>query len=102
MLEVQAFFKKQFGHAPTHTVQAPGRLELLGNHTDYNQGLVLALAVDRSVFMASSARSDGKVELVSTAFPGHESFSATRLQKNPQASWADYIKGVLDQLRKRG
>ncbi len=53
MLEVQALFKKQFGHTPTHTVQAPGRLELLGNHTDYNQGLVLALAVDRYVFMGN-------------------------------------------------
>ena len=99
--EVIAFFRKQFGFKPTHVVQAPGRLELLGNHTDYNQGLVLALAVDKHIYMASSPRTDGKIELTSTAFPKRESFSVGNLQKNPDAAWADYVKGVLDQLRKR-
>ena len=46
--EVITHFKKLFGHAPPHVVRAPGRLELLGNHTDYNQGLVLALAWSRN------------------------------------------------------
>ena len=99
--EVIAFFRKQFGFKPTHVVQAPGRLELLGNHTDYNQGLVLALAVDKHIYMASSPRTDGKIELTSTAFSKRESFSVSNLQKNPDAAWADYEKGVLDQLRKR-
>jgi len=100
--EVIAFFQKQFGFRPTHIVQAPGRLELLGNHTDYNQGLVLALAVDRFVCMASSPRSDGKVELASSVFPEREIFSVNNLQKNSGAPWADYVKGGLEQLRKRG
>ena len=100
--EVIAFFRKQFGFSPTYTAQAPGRLELLGNHTDYNQGLVLALAVDKHIYMASSARRDGKIDLTSTAFPKHEILSVNKLEKNPEAPWADYVKGVLDQLRKRG
>ena len=100
--EAQAVFKKHFGHTPTHVVHAPGRLELLGNHTDYNDGLVMSLAVDRYIIMTSSPRTDGKIELVSSAFPGKEIFSADELKKNPAASWADYVKGVLDQLRKRG
>src|SRR5881397_3266310 len=99
--EVISFFQKQFGFRPTYTVQAPGRLELLGNHTDYNQGLVLALAVNKHVFMASSPRTDGKVELASTAFAEREIFSVNDLKKNTQAPWADYVKGVLDQLRRR-
>jgi galactokinase len=99
---VVTFFKKQFGHAPVRVVRAPGRLELLGNHTDYNQGLVLALAVDKQVAMASSPRKDGKIELVSSAFPAKELFSVTNIQKNPGASWADYAKGVVQQLQKRG
>src|SRR5438105_10428415 len=99
--EVIAFFRKQFGFKPTHVVQAPGRLELLGNHTDYNQGLVLALAVDKHIYMASSPRADGKIQLTSTAFREREIFSATHLQKNPEAGWADYVKGVLDQLQGR-
>jgi galactokinase len=100
MLEAQDFFRKKFGAPPVHTVQAPGRLELLGNHTDYNQGLVLALAVDRYIQMAASPRKDGKIELASTAYPETEQFFASSLDKNPNAAWANYVKGVLDELRK--
>jgi galactokinase len=100
--EAQSVFKKHFGQTPTHVVTAPGRLELLGNHTDYNDGLVMSLAVDKYIVIASSPRTDGKIELVSSAFPGREMFSADELKKNPAASWADYVKGVLEQLRKRG
>ena len=100
--EVQAVFRKHFGQTPTHVVTAPGRLELLGNHTDYNDGLVMSLAVDRYILMASSPRTDGKVELVSSAFPERETFSVNELKKNPAAPWANYVKGVLEQLRKRG
>jgi galactokinase len=101
MLEVQQLFRKHFGHPPTYTVQAPGRLELLGNHTDYNQGLVMALAIDRCVFMSVSSRTDGKIELVSSAFPQPEIFSALAVARNADAPWADYVKGVLSELRKR-
>src|SRR5439155_19185278 len=97
--EVIAFFRKQFGFKPSHVVQAPGRLELLGNHTDYNEGLVLSIAVDKHIFIASSPRTDGKVELASSSFPDRETFRADELRKNPAAPWADYLKGVLEQLR---
>src|SRR5436190_11042718 len=83
-------------------VRAPGRLELLGNHTDYNEGLVMSLAVDKYIHMASAPRLDGKIELVSAAFPERELFWISDLKKNQAAPWADYVKGVLDQLRKRG
>jgi len=99
--EAQAVFKRHFGQTATHVVSAPGRLELLGNHTDYNDGLVMSLAVDRYIVIASSPRTDGKVELVSSAFPEREIFSIDELKKNPATPWADYVKGVLDQLRKR-
>ncbi len=97
----QALFRKHFQQTPTHVARAPGRLELLGNHTDYNDGLVMALAVDQYIFIASSPRSDGRIELVSSAFPGRESFRVNELKKNPAAPWADYVKGVLEQLRRR-
>lgn len=100
--EVISLFKRHFAHTPPHIVQAPGRLELLGNHTDYNQGLVLALAVDKYIWMAVAPRNDGRVELVSSAFPQKESFAINNIEKNPDAPWANYVKGVLTQLRKRG
>src|SRR5438874_8837330 len=100
--ETQSVFKKHFGHTPPFVVRAPGRLELLGNHTDYNEGLVMSLAVNRYIHMAAAPRTDGKIELASSAFPKRELFWMSELKKNPEAPWADYVKGVLDQLRKRG
>lgn len=102
MQDAQALFKKHFGHTPTYVVQAPGRLEVLGNHTDYNNGLVMSVAVDKYIYIAASPRTDGKVELVSTAFPNAEVFSISDIKPNPAASWANYVKGVLVQLKKRG
>src|SRR5690349_2819751 len=100
--DAQTLFKKHFGYTPPHLVKAPGRLELLGNHTDYNDGLVMAVAVDKYIFIACGPRTDGKIELVSSAFPESEKFWMSDIQKNPAAPWADYVKGVLLQLRKRG
>src|SRR5437870_12931124 len=102
MLDVQTLFKRHFGYTPTHLVRAPGRLELLGNHTDYNEGVVMSLAVNKYIQIASAPRTDGKIELVSGSFPGRELFWMSDLKKNPAAPWADYVKGVLAQLRKRG
>lgn len=99
---VQTLFKKHFGYTPVHVVKAPGRLEVLGNHTDYNDGLVMAVAVDKYIYIASGPRSDGRVELVSSAFPEPEKFWVSEFHPNPAARWADYVKGVLAQLRKRG
>lgn len=100
--DVQNLFKRSFNYPATHIVHAPGRLELLGNHTDYNQGLVMSLAVDKYIHIASSPRNDGKIELVSSSFPQREIFWANDFKKNPDAPWANYVKGVLEQLRKRG
>ncbi|HMP83531.1 MAG TPA: galactokinase family protein [Verrucomicrobiota bacterium] len=102
MNDVQALFKKHFGHAPLHVVRAPGALELLGNHTDTNDGLVMTVAVDKFIYIASAPRLDGKIELVSSLFPKPEIFWMSDIKKNPESPWADYVKGVLAQLRKRG
>ena len=95
-------FQQHFGRAPAHVAQAPGRLELLGNHTDYNGGLVLALAVDRNIQIAAAPREDGRVRLVAAAFPGVEEFSVAALERSVAAPWADYVKGVLQQLQRHG
>jgi galactokinase len=100
--EVQTLFKKHFGFPPTHVICAPGRLEVLGNHTDYNEGLVMSVAVDKYIHLACAPRADGKIELVSSAFPQREIFPANEFEKNPAVPWVDYVKGVLAQLYKRG
>jgi len=102
MTDAKTLFKKHFGSPAIHQVSAPGRLELLGNHTDYNEGLVLSLAVDKYIHIAAAPRTDGKIELVSSAFEQPEIFWVDQIKRNPAAPWANYSKGVLDQLRKRG
>lgn len=100
--KVQEVFRQGYHFTPPHVVRAPGRLEVLGNHTDYNEGLVMAVAVDRFVEIAISPRTDGKIELISSAFPQRESFFLSDIRTNPEAPWADYVKGVLLQLRRKG
>lgn len=102
MREVDQLFQKSFQQPPIHRLRAPGRLELLGNHTDYNQGLVLALAIDREIFLAVAPRRDGRIELVSSAFAGVAKCSAHDITRDPAAPWADYVHGVLRELRRRG
>jgi galactokinase len=99
---VTTLFQKRFRRAPAHIVQAPGRLELLGNHTDYNAGLVLALAVDRHIHFAAAPRRDKQVRLIASAFRRGEDFSLDDFKKNWRAPWADYVKGVIEQLQQRG
>ena len=98
----QSVFKHHFSYTPPHVVNAPGRLEVLGNHTDYNDGLVMSVAVDKYISIAAGPRTDGKIELASSAFPGTEKFWISEIKSNPAARWADYLKGVLVQLRKHG
>jgi galactokinase len=101
-VEIRRFFQDSFRTTPARLVRAPGRLELLGNHTDYNGGLVMALAVDKYVYIAAAPRNDARVELVSTSFPQRETFYLDRIEKNPATPWANYVKGVLLTLRERG
>lgn len=100
--DVQTLFKRHFGSTPTCVVRAPAPLELLGSLAEHNEGLALALAVDNYAHMAVAPRRDGKIELVSANAGERELFWLSDLKKNPAAPWADYVKAVLDQLRRRG
>jgi len=77
---------------------APGRLELIGNHTDYNDGYVMAFAINMGITIQGEPNTDDKVQINSKEF-GEESFSIKAIKKNPHKPWADYIKGVLSKLQ---
>jgi galactokinase len=62
----------------------------------------MSVAIDRWIDIAASRRTDGKIELVTSAFAQKEIVSLSAIQKNPDAPWADYVKGVLLQLRRKG
>jgi galactokinase len=97
-------FETSFGGAPSQVVQAPGRVNLIGEHTDYNDGFVLPCAIDFQTQVAWRPRSDGQVRLVAADLGGaRDAFSVDEpLTPNPQSPWADYVRGVVQQLQLAG
>ena len=92
-----------FREKPLLIGQAPGRLEVLGNHTDYNQGQVLSLATDRTT-MVSISPSEDHVHLASAIdqFTEH-SFSQKQMQSSSATGhWTDYVKGVVQAMQAKG
>jgi galactokinase len=88
---IQAF-KDRYDTTPSFLARAPGRVNLIGEHTDYNLGFVLPLAIDRAVYIAFQPRTDGCVRLYSLDFSEEIEFSFQDFNKG-DAGWAEYIKG---------
>jgi galactokinase len=76
---------------------APGRVELLGNHTDYNEGVVLSVAINRMICV-SGARNDKSIRIRSGGF-GEVEIDASELRPLRDARWANYMLGVAAELR---
>ncbi|HTM35461.1 MAG TPA: galactokinase [Terriglobales bacterium] len=89
-------------HAPMKLFRAPGRVNLIGEHTDYNDGFVLPSAIGFYTHIAVSPRSDGKLVLRSTEFPQKFEFLAANLPSQKLGEWCDYVLGVAMQLAKAG
>lgn len=97
-------FKKQFGQPPTHFFRAPGRVNLIGEHTDYNDGFVLPCAINYHTVIAAAPRPDSRVSLVAADFGEQVSeFSLTdEIKRDPAALWSSYGRGVAWALAQRG
>ena len=93
-------FGKRHGVEPTLLVRAPGRVNLIGEHTDYNDGFVLPLAIDRAVWIALRPREDSRVELYSVEFGKTRAFDLSGFGKGE--GWLEYLKGVTWALQKAG
>ncbi len=95
-------FRARFGRDPAVVVRAPGRVNLIGEHTDYNEGFVLPVAVDRAAWIAAAPRPDRAVRLIALDMGGDEaSFSLDDIPPR-QGNWADYPRGVAWALTERG
>jgi galactokinase len=81
---------------------APGRVNLIGEHTDYAEGFVMPAAIDFATLAGISARSDGKVVLYSENYKDERSFDAGALPNEPSQHWSDYPLGVLQILAGEG
>jgi galactokinase len=82
------------------TTYAPGRAEVLGNHTDYNEGYVMALAVDRGTTLTGQARDDRKIRIHSKELDKTETVELDKLLAEKVAPWSRYVLGVVDQFRR--
>jgi len=97
-----ARYGEQYGHAPSIIVAAPGRVNLIGEHTDYNDGFVLPVAIDRYVVIAAASRDDGQVHLHSVDFEQDSSFCLDTITRDDEARWSNYSRGVASVLQGSG
>jgi len=96
-------FRAAFSREPEFIARAPGRIEFIGNHTDYNGGSVLGAAIDRSVWVAIARRPDGLRRFASETHPGVVELPATAMDRLVGAnSWVNYPLGVLAAMRASG
>ncbi len=101
---VSELFEAFFNVAPIGVVKAPGRVNLIGEHTDYNGGFVLPAAINYHTYIAFAPRDDRKLRLVAYNFDNESVMvDLDAPQEHEQAaSWSNYVRGVVQEMRKQG
>jgi galactokinase len=99
---IRALFRERFGNAAPFLFRAPGRVNLIGEHTDYNEGYVLPAAIDRDAVMAASPRPDRQVRLYSANLDAGFAFALDDIQHDAEQTWSNYPRGVAWALEERG
>jgi len=94
-----ASFMERF-HKEPMLVRSPGRVNIIGEHTDYNDGFVLPAAIDKSIYVAVAKRDDATISLFSKEFNEAFEINLNNLQRS-EKQWANYILGVVAQLQKK-
>ncbi|MFB9214786.1 galactokinase [Vibrio sinaloensis] len=101
---VKASFEQVLGYQPSHIIQAPGRVNLIGEHTDYNDGFVLPCAINYQTVVAAAQRDDSLVRVISVDYGNQvDEFDITKeIEFVQDKMWANYIRGVVKHLLERG
>jgi galactokinase len=103
-------FRATFGRSATVLARAPGRVNIIGEHTDYNDGFVLPAAIERETRIAAAPREDGRVRLVALDLGRETTFSLTEPDGQagvapaslPEARWSNYVRGIAAGLLAAG
>jgi galactokinase len=85
----------------TIIVRSPGRINLIGEHTDYNEGYVLPAAIDKAAYLALTPRADDQIHLYSIDLRDEHHTSIYEFERTTDKSWPNYLLGVADQFRQR-
>ena len=94
--ELLAKFEKVYGQKPTVVSYAPGRIEVLGNHTDYNEGYVLSAAIDKGTFFAIAPSADDTCELTAADLMETAKFTTKTVAKASEMTWQNYVNGTFN------
>jgi len=95
-------FQEIYGAWPEIWARAPGRVDLMGSHTDYNEGFVLTEAIDRDTWIAARPRKDRQVRIASLNSASAGSFDLDDIRPDLRSPWTNYVRGVADILHKEG
>jgi len=95
-------FRRVFERPPEIETRAPGRVNLIGEHTDYNDGFVLPADIDRAIWIYAAARDDRLVRAHSLDFGQTTVFNTAKIERDDNAIWVNYIQGVIHEYQKRG
>lgn len=96
-------YRRYFGSEPAMLFRAPGRVNLIGEHTDYNDGFVLPCAIDRDTVVAIGPADDGAITAIALDFDGdRDSFGAGGPIRRAAAEWANYLRGMAGALIDEG
>ena len=99
---IKQSFQKIYGAPPEVIARSPGRVNLIGEHTDYNDGYVLPAAIDRAIEFGARRRNDNIIHAYSIDFQDQVEFSLDAIEKDDQHSWSNYLRGVLKFLQEGG
>ena len=101
--KTQSLFAEIFGYPATHTIQAPGRVNLIGEHTDYNDGFVLPCAIDYQTVISCAARNDRLIRVIAADYDNQtDEFSLDApIVTHDSQQWSNYVRGVVKHLLKR-
>ena len=91
-------YRRRFGSEPKVWARAPGRVNLIGEHTDYNDGFVLPVAIDRYVQVLAGARDDGRLVAFSENYGAEVEVALDRLAFSREHPWVNYVQGVAHEL----
>jgi len=100
LLKIQERFKEKFA-GEAIIVRSPGRINLIGEHTDYNGGFVLPAAIDKYAYVAVSHRTDNLIHLYSESYQEFHNSDVNQLETS-EKGWPNYVLGVVDQFVKKG
>src|SRR5919202_2282796 len=95
-------FTERMGRRPALVARGPGRVNLIGEHTDYNEGFVLPVAIDRAAFVAAAPREDRRLHVWGTQYQNEATLSLDDARPGVASGWGVYVLGMAAELERDG